>query len=224
MEDHPDTNANIVDEIVAENSSLEEVEHYKSPRWGFVSKRAWFVKNFFVGILYRTAIRILSVADWLAGASNLYGFAERELAIVGSGTDAYQKVLNSQILEVVLLWGFHGHSGSTNAYAVSAVQRLLRYTPLLPLTGIGEEWNEVSNDLYQNNRCAHVFRERSASAFATDGFVCYDSEAVVFEEPDGFQYLNTNSRQNITFPYYVPTAPRVQKMKARDDDPNEGPA
>lgn len=45
----------------------------------------------------------------------------------------------------------------------------------------------------QNKRCGHVFRRCDGTA--------YDSEAVIFREPNGCCFTGRYSRREITFPY-----------------------
>lgn len=54
-----------------------------------------------------------------------------------------QDLINKNILEIIEVFSNQGHSGFSAGYAISVLERLLRYKPLTPLTGEPDEWNEV---------------------------------------------------------------------------------
>lgn len=130
--------------------------------------------------------------------SNLVDHARREFKAAGWDleTDEMQKMMCEQVIELLKLFSGHGHSGSSAPYAINMFKTLASFEPLVPLTGNDDEWNEVIDGVFQNNRCSHVFKQ--ADRF--DGQP-YDSEAVIFREPDGSCFINGNSQQPITFPY-----------------------
>lgn len=107
--------------------------------------------------------------------------------------------MRQDLLEMVLVFGTQGHSGFSASYATSALEKLLRFQPLGPLTGEQTEWLEVGPGVFQNRRCGRVLKD--ASVF---GGQAYDLNGRVFREPDGTCYTNSESRTPITFPY-VPT-------------------
>lgn len=91
---------------------------------------------------------------------------DRLLKNTEPGTDEYtmQKAANDDILDVIKVFAGHGDSGFSAAYKLSILEDLLRFSPVSPLTGDGDEWNEVgalSDDgkktVYQNRRCSSVF-------------------------------------------------------------------
>lgn len=118
--------------------------------------------------------------------------------------DEMQMLVNQQLQEMILVFTTHWHSGFSASYAISALEKLLRYEPLGPLTGEPAEWCEVSEGVFQNRRCSHVFRQ--ADVF--DG-QAYDMNGRVFREPDGTCYTSSQSRVPITFPY-TPTTEYVE--------------
>jgi hypothetical protein len=93
-----------------------------------------------------------------------------------------------------------GHSGFSASYAISILEKILRFEPLTPLTGEDSEWVEVMKGVYQNNRCSRVFKK--------DG-VAQDNEAVVFydiiRDDNGKEFksyfTNWKSQKDVTFPY-----------------------
>lgn len=132
-----------------------------------------------------------------AEPSNLMTHAEKELPFIGS--DDMAELMSSQLKEMVLLFTTHGHSGFSAKYAISILTKLLEYRPITPLTGNDDEWNEVSDGVFQNKRCSRIFKQ--ANHF--DG-QAYDIGGRVFREPNGVCYTSQDSRVVITFPY-IPT-------------------
>ena len=135
--------------------------------------------------------------------SDLICHAERELDLIGmteNSPDQINRDLRKHILAIIKIFSEEDHSGSTASYTTSVINTLLRFNPLSPLTGNDDEWNEVSDGLYQNKRCSHVFKNSKGP---------YDIDAVVFEEDwideDGevhTQYFtNSRSVKPIKFPY-----------------------
>lgn len=127
---------------------------------------------------------------------NLVGHAKRELKgsyESGSEMDAQMAV---HLINMVRLFSAEGHSGFSASYAASALNELLRFKPLGPITGNDDEWVEVGRQngkpLYQNNRCSGVFKV---------GDRAYDVNGIVFREPNGSCYSNRSSRVPVTFPY-----------------------
>lgn len=129
-----------------------------------------------------------------AEPSNLMAHADMELPRPDG--DEMQSLMNQQLRELVLVFSTHGHSGFSASYAVGALEKLLRFEPLGPLTGEPEEWTEVGAGVFQNRRCSHVFKQ--ADRF--DG-QAYDIDGRIFREPSGACYTNGNSFVPITFPY-----------------------
>ncbi len=127
---------------------------------------------------------------------SLLDHARTELALLGPN-DEMQQAMNKHLLTMVETFANEGHSGFSASYAISILERLLRYEPLTPLTGADGEWNEVGlahggPECWQNKRCSHVFKDDSGA---------YDSEGRIFREPSGSCYQNSRSRVYITFPY-----------------------
>lgn len=124
--------------------------------------------------------------------------AETELALLGGHQDEMQRLMNQHVLAIVDLFSRQGHSGFSASYAISVLEKLLRYEPLTPLTGDDSEWEEVGQAhggdkrCWQNKRCSHVFRDVTGA---------YDSEGRIFREQDGSCFQNRESRVYITFPY-----------------------
>ena len=134
--------------------------------------------------------------------SNLLAHAEHELMLLRDGEepDEMQREMEGCITSIIRQFAEQGHSGFSAGYAVSCLEKLLRFEPLRPLTGAGDEWIEVGPGVFQNKRCSHVFKE--------DGRA-YDIDGRVFEEPDGVRFTSGDSRVYVEFPY----SPKTEIVK-----------
>jgi len=129
---------------------------------------------------------------------NSVNHAASELALLSAGVDDddMQEMMNKNLLELVLVFATQGHSGFSASYAVNALNKLLRFEPLTPLTGADDEWTDLGGGRFQNKRFGAVFKE--VERF---GGQAYNIEAVVFREPSGACYTSRDSAQPVTFPY-----------------------
>lgn len=139
--------------------------------------------------------------------SNLIKHAERELALLSNEPDEMQTAMNDHILKMVKVFSEEGHSGFSANYAISIIQKLLRFEPLKPLTGEDSEWNDVGNNTLQNNRCGHVFKDTKTG-------IAYDIEGKIFQEPDGSRWTSSKSKVDVTFPY----TPKSEIVKVESID------
>lgn len=127
--------------------------------------------------------------------SAFVAYARRELEIAGlmNKDSDYDGELGKAILTMVKVFSGQGHSGMSASMAASALEKLLRYQPLTPLTGADDEWMEVGPEgLQQNCRCSGVFRQ-GGEAFYIDG--------IVWRDKDGCTFTNYESRVPVAFPY-----------------------
>lgn len=90
---------------------------------------------------------------------SLEDYARQELELLGSADDPMQAEMNKDIMQAVKLFGSQEHSGFSASYAIGAIERLLRFQPLTPLTGKDDEWNEVGEGVFQSRRCPSVFKD-----------------------------------------------------------------
>jgi len=127
---------------------------------------------------------------------NLMAHAERELP--PEKGDDMQALMNQGLREMVLVFSTQGHSGFSASYARSALDKLLAFQPLGPLTGDASEWGETFDGRTQQNR-------RAGNVFKGDperfGGQAYDIYAVVFRDPNGGCYTSKGSAQPVVFPY-----------------------
>jgi len=139
-------------------------------------------------------------------SSTLRLHAERELDAIGE-TGA----MRDHLLRMVDAFAAEGHSGFSAAHAANALNKLFRFEPLAPLSGDDSEWMEVSDDLWQNTRCSHVFKNSGGA---------YDIQGRVFREPNGVCFTNCESSTPVTFPY-TPTTEYIDV--AEGGEPLESP-
>ena len=97
-------------------------------------------------------------------------YAQRELDILIKTTpNAIIRHFTSEILalcEAVVNSGQSGGSAPYTAGALAeAVKKLCLQQPIAPLVGEDSEWNDVSNDVFQNNRCSAVFKEKGRAYY-----------------------------------------------------------
>ena len=127
--------------------------------------------------------------------SNLVDHARRELELYGAfdeERDFYGGLTGKAVLELVEVFAKQGHSGMSANIVRQLFNTVADYKPLGPLTGGDDEWNEIGSGVLQNNRCGRVFKEND---------VAYDSEGVIFKNPDGGCFISAGSRVDVTFPY-----------------------
>ena len=127
--------------------------------------------------------------------SNLVDHAKLELETAGllSKESDYDGMIGEAVLELVEKFAEQGHSGFSANLTVNAFEKVARFLPLAPLTGADDEWNEISEGVFQNKRCGHVFKDADGSA--------YDIEGRIFREPSGVTYTSRASHVMVTFPY-----------------------
>ena len=99
----------------------------------------------------------------------LMSYAESELARIPHDQDGMQDLMDEYILEIIKTFGEQGHSGFSADYAISVLERLLRFKPITLLTGEDDEWEDTGYGTWQNKRCSSVFKE-------SDG-TCHDIES-----------------------------------------------
>lgn len=128
----------------------------------------------------------------------------------GKYCDEMQELICKNMLELLETFANQGHSGFSANYILQYFEKLVRWEPIVPLTGEDWEWNIVCGDMtdgvkvYQNKRCSRIFKQEDRF----DG-QAYDVNGKVFVEhyynEDGEEklssYTNGDSHVPITFPY-----------------------
>lgn len=149
--------------------------------------------------------------------------AEHELHLIGLGPDCdgINKAMRDHILKMIDTFADEGHSGFSASYAISILEKLLKFEPITPLTGNDDEWMKIHSDTYQNIRCGRVFKSDSYGAYDIDGRVFYDE--MVDEDGKTYKSYFTcyESRTPVTFPYtpkteYLPSNDRKNYTKELD--------
>ncbi len=136
--------------------------------------------------------------------SNYLQHLDREWAAMGwptEGDDDPQVWIYEHLKKLLEAFSGEGHSGTSAPYTIGLFKKLAMFEPLGPLTGADSEWIEVSDNLFQNVRASHVFKENGEA---------YDINGKVFEQPDGVQFTSIDSRVPVTFPY-TPTVEIVKR-------------
>lgn len=90
--------------------------------------------------------------------------------------DFYGGETAKAVMELMEVFSKQGHSGSSAPIVIDLFKRLANWETLIPITGNDDEWNEVSDNIFQNNRNSAIFKE--------DGR-CYYIDGIIKQTPDG---------------------------------------
>lgn len=140
--------------------------------------------------------------------------AEHELFLIGLGPDCdgMNKVMRDHILKMIEVFADEGHSGFSASYAVSILEKLLKFEPITPLTGNDDEWMDIGHDTYQNIRCGRVFKRKGEGAYDIEGRVFYDEIVDENGKPYKSYFTCFESRTPVTFPY----VPKTEYLPSND--------
>jgi hypothetical protein len=141
--------------------------------------------------------------------------AEHELHLIGLGlncTDEMNMAMREHILKMIEVFSEEGHSGFSASYAISILEKLLKFQPLTPLTGNDDEWMKIRDNTYQNIRCGRVFKDDAGNAYDIDGRVFYEEYIAEDGEPHKSYYTCFESRTPVTFPY----TPKTEYLHEND--------
>ena len=169
--------------------------------------------------------------------SNLHNHALMEFRAAGwtdetgKFNDEMQQAICEHVIKLLDVFADEGHSGSSAPYAVDLFKKLAMFEPIVPLTGEDWEWCEVRENVYQNRRCGHVFKDsKDGQAYDSEGRVFYEwRERPLDEDEPGYpgvrryktHFTSRDSRVPVTFPYtpkreYVEV--EVEQQPADDND------
>ncbi len=97
--------------------------------------------------------------------SNLINHAEKELKTLGlfDKDSDYDGELAKDVMELIKLFSEQGHSGHSAAMAILLFKELAGFKTISSHTGNDDEWNEVSDGCFQNNRNSGVFKDNNDS-------------------------------------------------------------
>lgn len=144
--------------------------------------------------------------------SNLLDYAKMELDKVGMTSDASDNInvlARQNILDLITTFSSQGQSGGSAPYILSMFNRLASFKPLSPINGTDDEWQEVSENIFQNNRVSSVFKTNEPdSAYWIDGIIFYEW----YTDPNTNEiskvyFTSKDSRVPISFPWTMPESP-----------------
>ena len=145
--------------------------------------------------------------------SDIIEYAKSELDRIPKGEDdGMQEMMNNNILEILEKFADQGHSGFSASYAISVLERLMRWKPISPLTGEEDEWITVTESTKRNKRCSSVFLKPDGTAHDIDGIIVSDNGGITWFSSGRF-------RKEITFPYMPPIHPEKVYIEYTEDVP-----
>lgn len=111
--------------------------------------------------------------------TNTQKFAEQELDILAATVnDSVLIEFKTEILALCEAFGNSGQSGGSAPYVATAIshaiKKLMLQEPICDITGFESEWMIVYDDnpiLYQNKRCAPLFRRSDSKCYYLDAIV-----------------------------------------------------
>ena len=119
----------------------------------------------------------------------------------GQFNDEMQEAICTHVIKLLDVFEGEGHSGSSAPYAIDLFKKLASFEPVAPLTGEDWEWVEVSDGVYQNKRCGHIFKGADGKAYDIDGKIFWewyhDEEGNMHKS----HFTGRESRVYIEFPY-----------------------
>jgi hypothetical protein len=157
---------------------------------------------------------------------SLVQYAESELNRIGMTDDGDMNgMMRKHLIHMVKEFADEGHSGFSASYALQCLKKLLNFKPLSPLTGVDDEWSEVTQisgyPHFQNKRCGSVFKNgKDGQAYDIDGKVFWEWARNEDGETYKSYYTGRESRVPVTFPYTVPDEP-IYEWRYSDADPQQ---
>jgi hypothetical protein len=140
----------------------------------------------------------------------------------GNYCDEMQEAICKNVLKMLEVFIDEGHSGFSAPYTINMFSKLASFEPLVPLSGEDWEWSEVSEGVFQNKRCSHVFKQADrfdGQAYDIDGKVFWSwHETEEFGALTKDFYTSGDSFVPITFPY---TPKREMVFVPTEKFPNE---
>lgn len=137
--------------------------------------------------------------------SNLINHARAELEMAGlfdKDKDFYGGETGKAVMELIEVFSKQGHSGMSAPRVIALFKELANFNPINPIKCTDDEWVEVSENHFQNNRLSAVFKEGKEGK-------PYYLDAIVWEQEDGGAFTGTvegiGSRQFIKIPFLPKT-------------------
>lgn len=126
-----------------------------------------------------------------------------------------QEMINKDILEIVEVFANQGHSGFSANYSIPIINKLLKQSFVLPLTGEKDEWCEVTDGVYQNKREGRIFKQNDRF----DGKPYYIDGKAFSDDGGKSWYTNKNSFVTVEFPLKeLPKTKYIILNNLGDDD------
>ena len=126
-----------------------------------------------------------------------------------------QEMINKDILEIVEVFANQGHSGFSANYSIPIINKLLKQSFVLPLTGEKDEWCEVTDGVYQNKREGKIFKQNDRF----DGKPYYIDGKAFSDDGGKSWYTNKNSFVTVEFPLKeLPKTKYIILNNLGDDD------
>ena len=97
--------------------------------------------------------------------SEFIEYAKSELDRIPKDEYGMQEMINNDILEIIEKFADQGHSGFSAIYAISVLERLMRWKPISPLTVEEYEWSTTTGSTKQNKRCSSVLLKPYVGAY-----------------------------------------------------------
>lgn len=115
----------------------------------------------------------------------------------GKFEDEMQELICRCVTDLLSVFSEQGHSGFSGGYAIRLFEKLVKFSPISPLTGDDDEWVMHSETSYQNKHCGSVFKNgKNEKAYWLDHYV--------FRDESGCTFTSGMSRQYIEFPWVEP--------------------
>lgn len=98
----------------------------------------------------------------------------------------------------------------------NVIVKVLKHEPLTPLTNEPDQWNKISENLYQHKRSSKVFKE----IFNNGLEIPYYTDDRLFSEDGGLTFFTTSSvygKREIQFPFSIPEQEIVYIYKENDN-------
>jgi len=142
--------------------------------------------------------------------SNLINHAKEELERAGffsEEKDFYGGMTGRTVLELIECFSKQGHSGMSASIVRQLFNVLSDFKTISPLTGDDSEWNEYSENKFQNKRDSAVFKD------GKNGKVYY-IDAIVFRGDSGINFTGSAKlgEKTITSAQYIKSFPFTPKI------------
>lgn len=105
---------------------------------------------------------------------SLIEHAKKELEIAGlfNKDSAYDGALAPAVMELVEVFSKQGHSGMSASLVLDLFKKVASYDCIDPVKGTDDEWVDVDDHHYQNNRVPGLFKRKSdGKAYYLDAIV-----------------------------------------------------